>query len=117
MWLSRKLSQASKNDLAEKGSVTLSNANEIEAGSTISTRSINTYSPYGYSSVEPVGEEVLLIPSSDGQVCVGSKTIANNLESGEVQIMSLGGAKIVLKNDGSVVINSLVIDKDGEIKS
>ena len=40
MWLSRKLSQASKNDLAEKGSVTLSNANEIEAGSTISTRSI-----------------------------------------------------------------------------
>lgn len=38
------------------------------------------------------------------------------LAQGEVEIRSLGGARILLKNDGSVVINSLVINRDGEFE-
>lgn len=116
MWLSKMVASESQAELAENGVVTLSSSGNIEAGSTLSTRSISSYSPYGYSAVMPVGEDVLLVPSSDGQVAVGVKDRASSLEPGEVEISSLGGAKIVLKNDGSVQINSMVIDKNGVIK-
>lgn len=116
MWMSKMLAEGNKAETAENGTVTLSTSSSLEAGSTLSTRSIASYSPYGYQTVIPIGEEVLLVPSSDGQVAVGTKSNEAELEAGEVKITSLGGATIILKNDGSVKINSLVIDKEGVIK-
>lgn len=116
MWISKMISKDNKEQKAEKGSVTLSNAS-LEAEATVKTRDISSYAPYGYQAKMPVGEEVMLLPSSDGQVVIGSKATNPNLEGGEIRLRSLGGATIVLKNDGSVVINSLVIDKNGVIKN
>lgn len=114
MWISRRLRQATTQPKAERGSVILANDNGLEAGGTISTRDVSVYQPYGFSSVPPVGEEVMLLPSSDGQVVIGAKS-SNSCDAGEVVITSLGGAKIMLKNDGTIVLNSLVIDKNGVI--
>jgi hypothetical protein len=111
------MSRSQSSDKAEKGRVTLSDSGNLEVGSSVTSRSINSYSPYGYSSLAPVGEEIIILPSSDGQVAVGVKNFCESIESGEVKITSKGGAYIILKNDGSVVINSLVIDKNGVIKN
>lgn len=113
MWLSKMLSRSDTSDKAEKGRVTLSGADGFEAGSSVTSRNINAYAPYGYNSLAPVGEEVILLPSSDGQVAMGTKNDSTSLESGEIKITSKGGAYIILKNDGSVIINSLKIDKNG----
>lgn len=115
MWMSKMLAKNENVRTAEKGSVTLS-SDILEASGTVKTRDIESYAPYGYQSAPPVGEEVMLLPSSDGQVSLGSKVSCSQLEAGEIRLCSKGGASIVLKNDGSVVINSLVIDKNGVIK-
>ena len=99
---------------AEAGCVTIS-GRTIEADSSVSVREVKSYSPYGYSAVVPVGEEVMLVPSAEGQAIIGSRLKASELASGEIRISSKGGAEIILKNDGSVVINSLVISKEGVI--
>ena len=48
---------------------------------------------------------------------LGTAEDASSLESGEIRIASAGGAKIILKNDGTVIINSMIIGKDGVIKN
>lgn len=116
MWISKRLRSAMQEPKAERGSVTLSDQNEIEAGGTISTRNMDAYLPYGYNSTPPVGEEVMLLPSTDGQVLIGTKNYTK-CESGEIVILSQGGARIELKNDGTIVLNSLVIDRNGVIQN
>ncbi|MGN0523984.1 MAG: hypothetical protein ACI4IG_06900 [Eubacterium sp.] len=117
MWLSKMISKTNSNNIAESGNVTIASADSIEANATVNCRNLPTYSPYGYTSVAPVGEEIMLIPSTNGQVAVGTRSSALELESGEICISSKGGAKIILKNDGSVIINSVVISKNGVINS
>ncbi len=114
MWISRRLRDAMSQPKAERGNVILSGENGVEAGGTITTRGVASYLPYGYQCTPPVGEDVMLLPAMDGQVIIGARA-QNAGESGEITICSLGGAKIELKNDGSIVLNSLVIDKNGVI--
>lgn len=115
MWLSKAIKQDNAENSVEYGSVTLSSGDTLEASSSVSVRATGAYLPYGYSSLPPIGEEVMLLPASDGQAVVGVKNSSTNLEAGEIEICSKGGARIVLKNDGSVIINSLKIDKEGKI--
>lgn len=114
MWISKMLKPRTDEEMAESGSVTIS-GNRLETDSSVTTRQVTAYSPYGYCAIPPVGERVMLVPSADGQAIIGTRLKASTLASGEVKITSKGGASIVLKNDGSVVINSLVINKKGEI--
>lgn len=58
----------------------------------------------------------LFVYARSGAAVTGSKMKMQDLAQGEVEIRSLGGARILLKNDGSVVINSLVINRDGEFE-
>ena len=83
MWLSKKMSGKISQQRAEKGMVTLSDNSSWEAGSTVSARDLPKYAPYGYISSPPVGEEVIIVPSSDGQVALGVKQKNESLESGE----------------------------------
>lgn len=109
MWISRMLSKSREAERAETGCITMGLGDLIEAGSTVNSRSIKAYSPYGYSFSAPEGEEVILVPSTDGNVALGTRTKNEELESGEVKISSKGGASIVLKNDGRVIINGAYI--------
>lgn len=115
MWLSKMMKDSDYEDRAEIGSITLS-GNTLEAESSVSVRELTAYSPYGYSYIPPVGEEIMLLPSADGKAIIGSKLKMKKIKSGEIEISSKGGAKILLRNDGTVVINSLEISKEGVIK-
>ena len=117
MWLSKMLSKGSHHQQAERGAVTVSDAAAPEASASLGARSAVSCMPYGYCSRAPVGEEVLVLPCADGNAVLGTAAKSTALASGEVQITSKGGACILLKNDGSVVINSLTIDKEGRIIS
>ena len=116
MWLSKNINTTPQEEKAQNGSVTISSADNIEAGSTVTSRNTDMYMPYGYTALPPVGEEVLIIPAGRGQAIMGTLAKFTALASGEIQLRSQGDAIITLRNDGSVVINSLIIDKDGVIK-
>lgn len=82
---------------------------------TKSSSADGVYTPFGFSSVAPSGEKALIIPTPNGEMIAGYKMRPRVLESGEVELFSQGGAYILLKNDGSVVINGLTISTRGEI--
>ena len=117
MWLSKMIGKNTADNRAQKGSITISGSADVEAQYTAGAKSMQAYTPYGYTSAAPIGEEVAVVPSSDGEIAIGTRCKASELESGEVMISSLGGAKIILKNDGTVVINSMVINREGMINS
>ena len=115
MWISRMLARSYESEKAQSGYVSMSAGGELEVGSTVNARGIKAYSPYGYSAAVPVGEEVILIPSAEGQAILGTPESSSSLSQGEVEIASRGGARILLKNDGTVIINGhYVINKEGE---
>ena len=58
--------------------------------------------PYGYVSAAEDGQRAVML---DG-VCAGIAAVADSqLSQGEVRLYSSGGAEILLKNSGEVVIN------------
>lgn len=114
MWLSKRYLKRT-DSLAEEGTITVSSDGCSEAAGTLRSRSAESYSPYGYSYCAPVGEQVLIVNSSSGAVSAGTKMKSSQLLQGEVSLFSLGGASIMLKNNGDVVINGVVISKDGRI--
>lgn len=116
MWLSKRFNKT-ENSAAETGIVTLNSNGFTEAAASMPSRNRDTFSPYGYCYCAPVGEEVLIVNGSSGTVFAGTKMGDSSIEQGEIEIKSLGGACITLKNDGSVIINGLVIDKNGKIDS
>lgn len=68
-------------------------------------------SPYGIIYVPPVGSRSVVLPTEGGSVCLGVIAAhAAQLEQGELMLRSAGGASIVLKNDGSVLINGRAVE-------
>lgn len=61
--------------------------------------------PYGMIYSIPKGEKAITIPIGNTAACLGVLKPNENLEVGEVMLYSAGGASIILKNDGSVLIN------------
>lgn len=61
-----------------------------------------------------VGDKVFIAPFEDHYCCVGVVNTNTDLEQGEKLIQS-GGGYIRIKTSGDVVINGLVISKDGVI--
>ena len=108
MWISKQIIKEQKVPAVECGKVTMSSNGAVE-------RNVNFYSPYGYNFCVPKGERLLLTQGGGEQVCIGVENDSSNVEYGEIKITSLSGAYIHLKNDGSIVINGLVISKEGKI--
>lgn len=115
MWISRNYASKSSTAAAETGTVTIGGSGSLEAASTVHAREICHYAPYGYSAAVPTGEEILLINGSAGTVSAGIKMKDENLKSGEISISSAGGARIMLKKDGSVYINGVTFTKEGAV--
>ena len=61
--------------------------------------------PYGVVSVAPSGERAVVLPLDDGEIGLGVIAKGFGLQEGEVMLYSKGGASLVLKNDGRVLIN------------
>ena len=71
--------------------------------------------PYGFKSVPKKGEKAVFMPAGDALYALGIIDNGNSqLNEGEVGLYSSGGASIILKNDGSVVINGRVFEREEE---
>ena len=105
MWL---MNYITKNSItapkAEKGGVK-SSGNTVSVDSSEEHRGIKCCVPYGFASVVPVGESAL----ANGEVSLGVLAKNVELDEGEIMLSSKGGASIVLKNDGRVLINGKAV--------
>lgn len=78
-------------------------------------RQIPLMLPPGYSCVPAQGDPVVLLSTADGMVCGGRKTDAAGLKSGQITIQSPSGARIVLMENGEIVLNGVRVLPEGTI--
>ncbi len=116
MWISEQISKGQPQTENQTGKSTLNSNGSVEITSTGVCRDVELYSPYGYSFSLPVGQNVLLTRCDGAQAGLGVALSSNALAQGEIKITALSGAYIHLKQDGSVVINGLKINKNGVIE-
>ena len=105
MWLTKK-ETAEKAESVKTGVVT-TGGGEISVCTELERRAPTVTVPYGMAVSVPQGTEA-------GGVCLGVVNDAGTLLPGEVRLFSAGGAEIVLKLDGTVVINGQVFEKKEE---
>ena len=109
MWL---MSYMTKNSIAPPNAVK-GDVQGNDGSSVVSSgehKNLPICAPYGVLSIPPAGERAVVLPLDDGEVSIGVFAAAENLSEGEVMLRSSGGASIVLKNDGTVLINGRVIE-------
>lgn len=62
--------------------------------------------PYGIAYVVPIGEETFMLPVGNTAVSIGViQKPCTDIQAGELMLYSQGGASVILKNDGRVLIN------------
>ncbi len=107
MWLTSFMAKNTKDKkTASAGSVTGVKGGRVEVDASLRQLNLPIVSPYGVVYVPPVGEQAVLVSTDAGDACIGVITKEyNDLKQGELMLCSSGGASIVLKNDGTVLIN------------
>lgn len=113
MWISEKITKNKKSRPTLNANVSYSNGYSTSVCGSNDFADIDKIAPYGIAYVPPRDERAVVIPVGRGQVCAG--VVCSNFASvkpGELMLFSEGGAKILLKNDGSVVINGQVFSAE-----
>lgn len=106
MWLTSYLAKNRTKDTATAGSVMNCDVTGVEVSSSRQYREVPVAAPYGVYCVPPSGEQAVMVHTASKDVCLGViSAFPSELEPGEIMLCSEGGASIVLKNDGSVLIN------------
>lgn len=104
---------------SELGTVT-SSGKEINALGVGEYREVPLVAPFGIRWNPPSGANVQLIKNwhmGSNIVAVGT-IVDEEIPHGEVELYSKGGAKLRLKNDGTVIVNDKVtISKEGKVKA
>ncbi len=102
MWLTEKLAGEAQIKLT---------SGQVENGRGFAVQANSKYSapeqlfPYGFSSAAEEGRQAVMLNG----YCAGlASAPIGDLEEGEVRLYSSGGAEILLRNDGRVVINGQV---------
>ncbi|MGN0441468.1 MAG: hypothetical protein ACI4FO_02055 [Acutalibacteraceae bacterium] len=110
MWLTKNLEEQTRRQRnAEKASVTAATGAYLDANGTKSHAAQPCVAPYGMAYVIPGGSRCVLLPLGEGCASIGVFAPDNELEPGEVMLYSAGGASIVLKNSGEVLINGKAV--------
>lgn len=79
-------------------------------------RNLRVVAPYGIQTKPVVGSTVALLPLSSGEyLLLGAVGEDNALQAGELRLQNSAGATILLKSDGSISLNGLIISSDGQI--
>lgn len=103
MWL---LNYITNNSIEPPNAV---KGNVYEKGTAVTAsgehRSLRSCMPYGIVSIPPKNECAVVLPLDDGEVSLGVLADTDGLQEGELMLKSRGGASIVLKNNGKVLIN------------
>lgn len=103
MWLMNYITQNSLDaPSAVKGDVNLRGSRVSASGE---HGNLQSCAPYGVLSVPPKGSCAVVLPLDYGEVNLGVVSGVPELEEGELMLFSSGGASIVLKNNGKVLIN------------
>jgi len=87
------------------GEITSTAGGMITVSSDEEFRDIPAVRPYGYHACPPLGHRVLVVQTPHGPAVMGALFTPEGIEPGEIRLVSAGGATLVLKNDGRVVIN------------
>lgn len=111
MWNSRRIDRKETLPAVYAGTVT-TGGEVIHVRTDMERRAPVVSVPYGMAVCVPQGEQVVLLPESG--VCLGVINTAGGLLPGEVRLFSAGGAEILLKRDGTVVINGQAFPKAEE---
>lgn len=93
------------NNKAEQAIVTDGKNSQINAKGGIPFVGAKIAVPYGIVSLPVQGENAVILDVAGQPVCLGVIQGSNTLEMGEIMLFSKGGASIVLKNNGKVLIN------------
>lgn len=111
MWISEYIAGRSfSKERAEKGEIRAAANGSVSVSATADYHGIPTVSPGGIAYIPTAGEKTVVLSGDNGAVCMGViSQPPEQLLPGEIMLYSAGGASIVLKNDGSVLINGRVV--------
>ena len=105
-----------ENPSATVAQVSFSDSEVFGAVGASEHRGVPVYAPRGIAYRPREGDRLLLISADGVPVCVGALSTTTNLLSGELMLYSEGGAEIILKNNGEISLNGLIITSDGRIE-
>ena len=108
MWIPKNVNAVSSNKKPYAAAVQSANSESI---CTNGSENVPLLMPYGVAGVPPEGTIVLAVPLENNTV-IGGVIVKDfsQLQPGELMLYSLGGASIVLKNNGDVIINGTVFE-------
>ncbi|WP_312643370.1 hypothetical protein [Hydrogenoanaerobacterium sp.] len=98
--------------------ITQSGGGDISVSGESELRDIPLFAPCGVCSIPAENAQALILPLDGAAACTGilcPPDAVVGLEPGELRLFSSGGAAIVLKNNGEVLINGLTVTKEGKI--
>lgn len=106
MWL---MNYITRNSLsapkAAKGNIDKNSLDGVAINASGQHKNVKSCMPYGVFSVPASGSKGVVLPLDDGEISLGVVNDVKGLEEGELMLYSKGGASIVLKNNGKVIIN------------
>ncbi|MBR1779258.1 MAG: hypothetical protein IJ758_01990 [Clostridia bacterium] len=106
MWVSKEIVSAeSGKNRTFFGKVTDADGANLTVQTEIENRNPKIICPHGVVSIPEVGAKVVVTNVEDEFVISGAVQENTSLEPGELMLYSAGGASIILKNDGKVLIN------------
>jgi len=113
MWINERLNASPESELPHIGRVVRLQGGFADVEGDMKLAEVACISPFGMACLPPVGEEVLVVPGASGYYCIGSS--AGAPAAGAVTLRNAAGAEILLREDGSISLNGVVISKDGVI--
>jgi len=111
MWMSRYMTANSFSDARPGVGEVRSAGDKVSVSGASEHHTMPLAMPYGVYYVPPVGAHSVILPTASGDVCIGVIAApSEGLAQGELMLRSQGGASIVLKNDGRVLINGRAVE-------
>lgn len=106
MWLSKKITtnqpEAASTNI---GYISDVNTTQVTVKNGDEFKDIPMLAPFGIAYVPNVGDKAIIMHTPNSDICAGGIVENSDLEPGEVMLYSSGGASIILKNSGEVMIN------------
>lgn len=91
---------------ASAGEIRSANNGNVSVSATRDYGTLPLIAPAGIAYVPVAGASTVVMEGAGGAVCLGvAVTPQEELQPGELMLYSAGGASIVLKNSGKVLIN------------
>ncbi len=107
MWINEYMTGRSFGaNTAFSGEIRAANHGNVAVSATRDYGAVPLIAPAGIAYVPTAGSPTMVVEGAGGAVCLGVIAPAQaQLEPGELMLYSAGGASIVLKNNGKVLIN------------